>query len=120
MTFTEQLKENKNPAITKIAEYLLTRSDMKEKLDNDKKTLNEMFDYIVSEANKQKNGNCACVDDDTVYGWAVHYYDEDNIEFKKVGNVKVDSNNKKEEKPISKKVKKEKVKNELEGQLSLF
>lgn len=120
MTFAEQLKGNKNPAIAKIAEYLQTRSDMKEKLDNDKKSLNEMFDYIVSEANKQRNGNCACVDDETVFGWAIHYYDEDNIEFKKIGNVKVSSDNKKEEKTISKKVKKGKVKNELEGQLSLF
>lgn len=120
MTIAEQLNENKNPAIAKIAEYLLTRTDMKEKLDNEKKSLSEMFDYIVSEANKHRDGNCACIDDETVYGWAIHYYDEENVKFKKIGNVKVDNDNKKEEKPISKKTKKEKVKNELEGQLSLF
>lgn len=42
--------------------------------------------YIYSKARElAKGGNAVGVDDATVYGWAVHYYDEDNI---KVEDVK--------------------------------
>ena len=34
--------------------------------------------YIISRARKL-GGTAVAVDDATVYGWAVHYYDEDNI-----------------------------------------
>lgn len=34
--------------------------------------------YIISRARKL-DGTAVAVDDATVYGWAVHYYDEDNI-----------------------------------------
>ena len=36
--------------------------------------------YIISRARKLKGcGTAVAVDDATVYGWAVHYYDEDDI-----------------------------------------
>lgn len=31
-----------------------------------------------------KGGNAVGVDDDTVFGWAVHYYDEDDIKINKL------------------------------------
>ena len=44
------------------------------------KNIDECYDYIVGEARKQcKNSDSICISDDVVYGWAVHYYDEDNI-----------------------------------------
>ena len=44
------------------------------------KNIDECYDYIVSEARKQCNdSDSICISDDVVYGWAVHYYDEDNI-----------------------------------------
>ena len=50
------------------------------------KNIDECYDYIVGEARKQcKNSDSVCISDDVVYGWAVHYYDEDNI---KVGRSK--------------------------------
>ena len=51
------------------------------------KSIQECCKYIYSQAKKllAKGGNAVGVDDDTVYGWAVHYYDEDDI---KVENVK--------------------------------
>ena len=51
------------------------------------KSIQECCKYIYSQAKKllAKGGNAIGVDDDTVYGWAVHYYDEDDI---KVENVK--------------------------------
>ena len=50
------------------------------------KNIDECYDYIVGEARKQcKDSDSICISDDVVYGWAVHYYDEDDI---KVGRSK--------------------------------
>lgn len=44
------------------------------------KSIKECCKYIYSQAKKlAKGGNAVGVDDATVYGWAVHYYDEDDI-----------------------------------------
>lgn len=49
------------------------------------KSIEECIKYIYSQARKlAKGGNAVGVDDATVYGWAVHYYDEDNIKVDKV------------------------------------
>lgn len=50
------------------------------------KSIQECCKYIYSQAKKllAKGGNAVGVDDDTVYGWAVHYYDEDDIKVDKV------------------------------------
>lgn len=47
-----------------------------------KKTLEGFMKYASSEARKlASNGaNSACVEDKVVYGWAVHYFEEDSIE----------------------------------------
>lgn len=44
------------------------------------KSIDECYHYIVEEARKQcKDSESICISDDVVYGWAVHYYDEDEI-----------------------------------------
>lgn len=49
------------------------------------KSIEECIKYIYSQARKlAKGGNAVGVDDATVYGWAVHYYDEDDIKVDKV------------------------------------
>ena len=47
-----------------------------------KKTLAGFMRYACGEAKKQaeKGASSACIDDDTVYGWAVHYFEEDSVE----------------------------------------
>ena len=47
-----------------------------------KKTLAGFMKFACDEARKQaaKGANSACIDDQTVYGWAVHYFEEDSIE----------------------------------------
>ena len=47
-----------------------------------KKTLNGFMKYASDEARKlaSKGANSACVEDKVVYGWAVHYFEEDSIE----------------------------------------
>lgn len=47
-----------------------------------KKTLAGCMDFAYDEAKKQaeKGARYACIDDPDVYGWAVHYFEEDSIE----------------------------------------
>ena len=47
-----------------------------------KKTLAGFIKFACDEAKKQaeKGAQSACIDDDVVYGWAVHYFEEDSIE----------------------------------------
>lgn len=47
------------------------------------KNIDECFNYIVGEAKKQ-GGNAVYVPDEVVFGWAVHYYDEDDIKTNKL------------------------------------
>ena len=46
-----------------------------------KKTLDGFFKYASDEARKlaSKGANSACVEDKVVYGWAIHYFEEDSI-----------------------------------------
>lgn len=46
------------------------------------KSIDECFNYVVGEAKKQ--GNAVYLPDDVVFGWAVHYYDEDDIKVNKL------------------------------------
>jgi hypothetical protein len=47
-----------------------------------KKTLVGFMKYACDEARKltEKGANSACIDDATVYGWAIHYFEEESIE----------------------------------------
>lgn len=47
-----------------------------------KKTLDGFFRYATEEARKlvAQNVRCACVLDHVVFGWAIHYFEEDEIE----------------------------------------
>ncbi len=46
-----------------------------------KKTLAGFMKYACDEARKlaEKGANSACIDDATVYGWAIHYFEEESI-----------------------------------------
>lgn len=47
-----------------------------------KKTLDGFMKYATEEARKlaEKGANSACVEDEVVFGWAIHYFEEDSIE----------------------------------------
>lgn len=122
--FDEELMKVKNASIKKVCDYLKTREDIKLNLEKENKSIDEMWEYIKSEARKQAENGCACIEDDQVYGWAVHYYDEDdikvesfkNVDKKKLDNIPVNTiSHKKVTQP--KKAKKEKV---PDNQISLF
>ena len=88
--------EAKTPAERKIKAYLEANASeiLADKINNgvhiqkdgktllNKKTLDGFLKFACDEAKKQaeKGASCACIDDDVVYGWAVHYFEEDSVE----------------------------------------
>lgn len=98
------------------------------------KSIKECCKYIMQQAqkmyNKRVNGGIA-IDRKTVYGWAVHYYDEDDIKLEgELERVEVAApttiqNPISKEKPVQKKNERKKTKQERQKifesrQLSLF
>lgn len=91
------------------------------------KSIEECIKYIYSQARKlAKGGNAVGVDESTVYGWAVHYYDEDGIKVDKVQErvdvvaPAVEPSRIEQPKPQSKPVQKRKRGEDNSLQLSLF
>lgn len=75
------LEENASEELAKkINEGVTVEKDGKQLIQ--KKTLEGFMTYATDEARKtaEKGANCACIDDNTVFGWAVHYFEEDAIE----------------------------------------
>lgn len=72
--------DNLKTKIDVIYQHLMTIPGMGEKMRNPKKTITDMFKYIENQARKQAVKGCAMVEDQVVFGWAVHYYDEENVE----------------------------------------
>ena len=66
-------KINNGVEITKDGKQLINKKD-----------LDGFMSYACDEAKKQASANArfACIDDDTVFGWAIHYFEEDSIEGK--------------------------------------
>ena len=78
--FEDEYKAIKqNQGLKIICEYLISRKDMSSKLDNPKKSIEGMWNYIVSEAKKKAVKNCAIISDEEVFGLAIHYYDEEDV-----------------------------------------
>lgn len=72
---------------TAIKQYLDNRAATDElfaaKYNNPKKSIQECCQYITGEAYARAEGGTAVISDEEVYGMAVHYYDEENIEIRK-------------------------------------
>ena len=75
------LEENASDILAgKINNGVLIKKDGKILLN--RKTLDGFMSFATEEARKQaeKGAKCAMVEDDVVFGWAVHYFEEDSIE----------------------------------------
>lgn len=69
----------KDGAEARILEYLeLTASEaLAAKINGGKRTLAGAMAYCKGQAKKMlEGGNCVCVDEATVYGWAVHFFED--------------------------------------------
>ena len=80
---------------TAIKDYLDNRAKtdelFAEKYANPKKSIDECCKYITGEAYARAKDGTAVISDEEVYGMAVHYYDEENVEIRKAPSVKTSS-----------------------------
>jgi hypothetical protein len=74
----ELVKGQEDKPLNKVVDYLCTREDMNDKYLNEEKDLKGMISFVRSEAQKQAKDGMAMIDDEVVYGWAIHYFDESN------------------------------------------
>lgn len=79
-------KELKNPFVSQVVKYLLTRKDMESKYLDEQKTLNKMYEFIeqkalalcIDDKKKLENSNAEYssvgLDDNQVHSWAIMYF----------------------------------------------
>jgi hypothetical protein len=87
------------------------------------KNIKDCCSYITSQAKKQASNGCAAISDDAVFGWAVHYYDEDDIKVEKTSNMRSEVKTSAPKTEVKKEAPKAKIKpkkKEDVGQYSLF
>ena len=85
---TDEQKSVKEYLETYATEELASKINNGVKITKDnkelvnKKNLDGFFSFATSEAQKlvSKGAQCACVKDAVVFGWAIHYFEEDSIE----------------------------------------
>ena len=74
------LQENASETLTeKINNGVVIEKDGKRV--RNKKTLDGFMQFAADEAKKlaEKGAKSACIEDATVYGWAIHYFEEEEI-----------------------------------------
>lgn len=117
--------EAKDSAQQRIKEYLEQNASdvLAEKINNgvliekdgkvliNRKTLDGFMSYATEEARKlvESGARSACVESSVVFGWAIHYFEEDSIEEKLYNE---DGTKYENPKPAPKKVKEKRVKKE--------
>lgn len=73
----------KDTATERIKVYLERRAkhdtEFAKMYANPQKSLQDCVQYIKECAQKQASNGAAFIDDDEVYGWAVHYYNEPDV-----------------------------------------
>lgn len=81
----EKLKYEENQMLRKhVVRNVLEQCEKEpafiDKVLNDDKTLDDCIAYITNLARKEATEGCAAIEDNTVRGWAIHYFDEDELE----------------------------------------
>lgn len=74
--------EGKNQAI--VLAYLEENASdsLVERINSGKKTMRDCWTFITQQARKTATNNCACIEDREVFGWAIHFFEEDGITVK--------------------------------------
>lgn len=87
------------------------------------KNIKDCCSYITSQAKKQASNGCAAILDEVVFGWAVHYFDEDDIKVITSSNTQSEVKTSAAKSEIKNETPKAKIKlkkKEDVGQYSLF
>jgi len=74
--------EAKNPTEQRVLDYLRANASeiLIEKINAGDKTIKGAMSYCKEEARKLgAEGGCVVVDDETVFGWVIHFFEEDEL-----------------------------------------
>ena len=63
-----------------LAQRSLTDDSVARNMKKPNKSIKGCCDYIKKKAKEAAKDNVAMIADEVVYGWAVHYFDEDNLQ----------------------------------------
>lgn len=117
----------KDEQLKSIIDYLLSRTDMNDKYLNEEKSLSQMIKFIMREANEKlkkvsiDGGSVAYATDEMVFSWAIHYWDESNLNLDSKKEDKEENDTKSPVKSVQNKQKPDKKEEwASEGQLTLF
>lgn len=74
----------KGPEEKRVLAYLEENASavLRERINAGTKTIADALSFACGEAEliaKESNANCLCVDDATVFGWVVHFFEEDDV-----------------------------------------
>lgn len=99
--------EAKNETEKIILEYFEKNASdsLKARVEQEKKTIAGALNYATEKARKHRTGNFACVADEVVFGWIMHYFEDEpasKYEAKSTG-AKVSAPKKAEKKTAKKK-----------------
>lgn len=109
MDLLQEMKESTNKNAKVIAQYILNRSDVNvNKYPG--KSLNNMMEYIQGCAKHNASNGVAMIEDEVVFGWAVHYFDEEAPKT----DIRVEKRKFKVDSSAPKKVKRAKVKESID------
>lgn len=75
-SFDEQYNDINNTYIKMVVDHLLSLDGMREKMEDERVSIEKMWQYIRKQAHKEAINGCAMISDAVVYGWGRHYYDE--------------------------------------------
>lgn len=72
--------KNGNPAETRVLEYLIENASdaLAAKINSGTKTLTQALAYCKGLALKEAMNGVACIEDAKVFGWCVHYFEEED------------------------------------------
>ena len=86
-----------------IAEYLEANASdaLVEKINTGKKDYTQCWKYIMEKARKHLSGHSGYIDPKIVFGWAVHFFEEDKIEKEMMEDWLVNKTVKKETAPAA-------------------
>lgn len=81
----KDVKDSKDTAAKRIVDHVTQMvkngdKNLEEGIEKGKRTVSGMMSYITEEAHKQAVDGRACIEDDVVYGWAVHYLTDEPAE----------------------------------------
>lgn len=103
MNIKETLEGKISPAERQILEYINKNAseELRAKIEASDKGISDCVQYIASQVKEKAQNGCVACTDEEVYGLAMHYFEEDEIE-KETGIVASAIQTSVEEKPAAK------------------